>query len=193
MRARKVKGLAPDGPLADNAVRIVATRLDELHSFGPAVRDPDAVEELHDMRIAAKRLRYVLEMTSPAFGGPAVTAAKAAKKLQDALGEIHDCDEFVPRVEAHMAKLRAQDAAALRALAGTRAKDLDPAVAREAPNRRLYRGLEALDAYLRARRGVLYEQFLREWQRMSRSALAPTLVEQLRGATIEAQDGHPDG
>jgi CHAD domain-containing protein len=193
VKARKVKGIDTDGPLADNAVRIIATRLDELHSFSAAVRDPDAVEELHDMRIAAKRLRYVLEMTAPAFGAPAKAGAKAAKKLQDTLGEIHDCDEFVPRVEAHMAKLRAEDAATLRRLAGARAKDLDPAVAREAPNRRLYRGLEALDAYLRARRVVLYERFLREWQRLGSSALAPILVEQLRGTTIGAQDGRPDG
>jgi hypothetical protein len=193
MKPRKVKGLDPDGPLAENAVKIIATRLDELHSFTEAVRDPGAVDELHDMRIAAKRVRYVLEMTAPAFGRPAAGAAKAAKKVQDMLGEIHDCDEFVPRVEAHMAKLRAEDAATLRGHAGARAKDLDPAVAREAPNRRLYRGLEALDAYLRARRVVLYEHFLREWQRLEGAALAPTLVDQLRGSTIGAGNGRPDG
>jgi hypothetical protein len=193
MKARKVKGLDPGGPLAENAVKIIATRLDELHSFAEPVRDPGAVEELHDMRIAAKRLRYVLEMTAPAFGRPAAGAAKAAKKVQDMLGEIHDCDEFVPRVEAHVAKLRAEDAAALRAHAGARAKDLDPAAAREAPNRRLYRGLETLDVYLRARRVVLYEHFLREWARIERNALAPTLIDQLRASTIEAQDGRPNG
>ena len=189
MKARKVKGLDPDGPLAENAAKIVATRLDELRSFAPAVRDPAAVDELHDMRIAAKRLRYVLEMTAPAFGPPARAGAKAAKKIQDALGEIHDCDEFVPRVEAHVAKLRAEDAEALRNAAGARAKDLDPALAREAPNRRLYRGLEALEVYRRARRVVLYEHFLREWQRLERSTLAPVLVDHLRGTTIGAPDG----
>ena len=192
MKARKVKGLDPDGPLAENALRIVATRLDEMRSFAEAVRDPEAVTELHDMRIAAKRLRYVLEMTAPALGPAAARAAKSAKKLQDVLGEIHDCDEFVPRVERHMARLRAEDAAALRRTAGTR-KDLDPAVAREAPNRRLYRGLEALDAYLRARRDVLYAHFLREWPRLERAGLGPGLVEELRGTTIEPGNGSPDG
>jgi CHAD domain-containing protein len=30
--------------------------------------DPREVEALHDMRIAAKRLRYILEITEPCFG-----------------------------------------------------------------------------------------------------------------------------
>jgi hypothetical protein len=188
VKARKVKGLDPDESLADNALRIVATRLDELRSFAPAVRDPAAVKELHDMRIAAKRLRYVLEMTAPALGPAASRGAKSAKKLQDILGEVHDCDEFVPRVEAHIARLRAEDAAALRRGAGSGGKDLDPAVARDAPNRRLYRGLEALVAYLRARRDVLYTRFLTQWQRVERDGLSPQLADRLRGTTIEGQD-----
>jgi hypothetical protein len=185
VKARKVTGLDPDGPLRDGALKIVGTRLGELHSFSQAVRDPDAVTELHDMRIAAKRLRYVLEMTAPAFGPPAERAAKAAKKLQDVLGEVHDCDEFVPRVDEHIARLRAEDSAALRSAAG-RARDLDPAAARAAPNRRLYRGLEALRAYLTARREVLYAGFLREWQRLEAGPLAESLVDELARTTIDA-------
>ena len=63
MKARRVKGLDPEGPLADNAGRIVLVRLDELCSFMPRASDPEEVVALHDMRIAAKRLRYVLEVT----------------------------------------------------------------------------------------------------------------------------------
>jgi hypothetical protein len=192
VKARRVKGLDPDGSLAENALATIATRLGELHSFAEAVRDPHAVDELHDMRIAAKRLRYVLELTSPALGPAAARAAKQARKVQDVLGDIHDCDEFIPRVEEHMARLRADDAAALRR-AGGRARDLDPALAREAPNRRLYRGLEALDSYLRARRQLLYERFLREWQGIEAGGLSRGLVDELRGATIGAENGATDG
>ena len=188
MKARKVKRIDPDGPLAENAARIIAVRLDEVRSFAGAVRDPAAVHELHDMRIAAKRLRYALEMTAPAFGPEAGRAAKAAKKLQDILGDIHDCDEFVPRVEEHIARLRAEDAAAIRKRAGGRG-DVDPAVAREAPNRRLYRGLETLDAYLRARREVLYSRFLREWERLEADALGARLLDAVAPGTIDRADG----
>ena len=68
MKARRVKGLEPEAPLADNAERIVRVRLDELTSFMPKALDPDEVVALHDMRIAAKRLRYVLEVTGSCFG-----------------------------------------------------------------------------------------------------------------------------
>src|SRR5205807_1070135 len=81
---------------------------------------------LHDTRIAAKRLRYVLEMHTPVFGQQAARAAKEARKLQDLLGAIHDCDELLPIVRGHVRRMRAEDAAAVRARAGARAKELDP-------------------------------------------------------------------
>jgi CHAD domain-containing protein len=163
MKARKVKGLDPDGPLRENVRRIIDVRAAELRSFSPAVLDPREVEALHDMRIAAKRLRYVLELHAPVFGEQAARGAKRAKKLQDLLGEIHDCDESIPRVERHIARLRLDDAATLSGRAPEHASDLDPEAAREAPHRLRYRGLEALVAYLRARRDVLYATFVREW------------------------------
>jgi CHAD domain-containing protein len=98
MKAREVAGLDATAPLRPNAARIVRTRLDELRSFAPAVLEPSASTAQHDMRIAAKRLRYVLEITGPCFGPEAMAARDAAKRLQGVLGEIHDCDVMLPRV-----------------------------------------------------------------------------------------------
>jgi hypothetical protein len=168
MKARKVKGLDPGGSPAENARRIVGVRLSELMELGEKALDPADEKALHDTRIAAKRLRYVLEMHTPVFGKPAAGAAKEARKLQDLLGEIHDCDELMPVVRAHVGRMRAEDAAAVRAKAGGQAKDLDPELLREAPHRAHYRGLEVLDVYTQARRDVLYARFLREWRRLER-------------------------
>jgi hypothetical protein len=166
MKARKVKGLDPAGSVEENARRIVQVRLDELLELGEKALDPNDEEALHDTRIAAKRLRYVLEMHVPVFGEPAAAAAKEARKLQDILGEIHDCDELLPAVRAHVIRIRAEDAAAVRAKADSEAKDLDPALLRDSPHRTHYRGLETLDVYTQARREVLYARFLREWGRL---------------------------
>jgi CHAD domain-containing protein len=165
VKARKVKDLDPDGLVRENARRIIDVRAAEVRSFSPAVLDPRNVEALHDMRIAAKRLRYVLELTAPVFGEAAADWAKRAKKLQDLLGEIHDCDESIPRVERHIERVRLEDAAALREASDPGASDLDPKATREAPNRLLYLGLESLVVYLRARRDVLYARFVSEWDR----------------------------
>jgi CHAD domain-containing protein len=98
MKARKVRGLDPDEPLRPNAARIVATRLDELRALASEALEPGAGTAQHDMRIAAKRLRYVLEITGVCFGPEAEAARRLAKELQGVLGEIHDCDVMRPKV-----------------------------------------------------------------------------------------------
>jgi hypothetical protein len=176
VKARKVKGIDPDGPAADEVAKIVAVRLDELCSFMPAARDPEAVATLHDLRIAAKRLRYVLELFAPAFGPYAAEGAKQSKKLQDLVGEIHDCDVLRPQIAALGAELREADARTLRELAGD-AKDLDPALATRATNRGTYRGLQTLDVYLQARRLLLFERFLDKWDKLERQGFREQLLE----------------
>jgi CHAD domain-containing protein len=99
VKPHAVEGLDPEGPLRGNAARIVHTRLDELRSFADLALDPGAAVVQHDMRIAAKRLRYVLEIVGPCFGPEAKAARRAARDLQDVLGEIHDCDVTLPRIE----------------------------------------------------------------------------------------------
>jgi CHAD domain-containing protein len=97
LKARKAEGLDPAASLRPNAEQIVRTRLEELRSLAPVALEPSAASAQHDMRIAAKRLRYVLEITGPCFGQEAKSARAAAKQLQGVLGEIHDCDVMLAR------------------------------------------------------------------------------------------------
>ena len=147
MKARKVK-VDPDARLDESLRTILSVRLDELHSFDPS--DPAG---LHDLRIAAKRMRYLLETAEPVFGSAATSGVKKMKELQDLLGDIHDCDELLPLVDRHTTRLRSEDAAAA-------------AHNRPLPNRRKYRGLEALRAHTLAERGRLYERFARKWAKL---------------------------
>jgi CHAD domain len=175
VKARAVKGLDPDATLADNLERIVATRLDELCGFVPRALDPARVKALHDMRIAAKRLRYILEVgAEPCFGPYATTAIKRTKELQDLLGELHDCDVQLPRVRALQDELRAADALEARARAGD-APDLDPTLASGTPHAPAWRGLETLSIYVEARRGLLFERFLEMWRDIEREGFRARL------------------
>ena len=175
MKARTVKGLDPDATLAGNLERIVATRLDELCSFAPRALDPARMKALHDMRIAAKRLRYILEVAAePCFGPYATTAIKRTKDLQDLLGELHDCDVQLPRVRALQDELRAADALEARARAAD-APDLDPTLASGTPHAESWRGLETLCIYVAARRGLLFERFVEMWRELEREGFRARL------------------
>jgi CHAD domain-containing protein len=111
MKARRVEGLDPGAPLRPNAARIVRTRLAELLALAGPALDPASAQAQHDLRIAAKRLRYVLEVTAPCFGAEAKAARRAAKQLQGVLGELHDCDLMLPsagEIESLLAHLRSR-------------------------------------------------------------------------------------
>ena len=163
MKARPVKKLDPSRSLGENSARILQVRLDEMLAFAPRALDGKKKAQ-HDMRIAAKRLRYVLEVTGFCFGQPADTARRRARDLQDILGEIHDCDLMLPRAGRHLEELLRSDAGAVRERAGM-APDLDPRLAAQAPHRTTYRGLDVLAVYLEARRELLIDRFTAFWQR----------------------------
>ena len=160
MKARPVQKLYAKESLRTNSARIIAVRLDEVCSFDPAIRDPANVEQLHDMRIAAKRLRYVLEIVGFAFGPPGKQLLKEATWLQEVLGEVHDCDVLIPLVDEHVASLRDVDRDHLLAYGG------DPTALATAPNRTRYRGLEGLVAFSEARRQLRYAEFVEHWDRL---------------------------
>jgi CHAD domain-containing protein len=98
VKARAIEGLDPSGPLMPNVGRIVSVRLDELRGLVEEALAPDASEAQHNLRIAAKRLRYVLEVFASCLGEEA-EARSAAKRLQSVLGDLHDCDLMLAKVE----------------------------------------------------------------------------------------------
>lgn len=168
MKARRVKKLEPRESLAENAARIVVVRLDEMRSLAPKALKPEGVKQQHDMRIAAKRLRYVLEVTAFCFGPCAATALRRAKELQDLLGEIHDCDEMLPLVRAAVRDLRDADVDGLVELAADE-DDLAPALGAAVGHADAYGGLEVLAVWLEARRMLLFERFLDRWKGLERN------------------------
>ena len=186
MKAQRVKKLDPEASLPENAARIVRVRLDELRSFAPQALEPGRAKAQHDMRIAAKRLRYVLEATEFCFGKPGETARRRARDLQDLLGELHDCDVMLPRVDDQLAELRSADAAIGPRAARARLRTSTRASPRRARIAPAYRGLEVLAVYLEARRMLLFDRFRELWAEQERKGTWDRLE---RGGRAPARRG----
>lgn len=141
----------PDAPLLSSAT-VICVRLGEMWDFAQAVLDPANVSELHDMRIAAKRLRYTLELFAPVLPKADMEAVLATiADLQEKLGAIHDCDMMIPL----LAQTIRQEEARERKKALRKKAELPPFFAAE--------GLIPLMQRKQAERESGYEAFRAWW------------------------------
>ena len=92
----------------ERARAAIMLRLEEFLAYETCVHRPEQVEELHAMRIAAKRLRYTMEVFSPLYEDNLKEPLKAARETQDVLGDIHDCDVWGQYVPQFMEEERAR-------------------------------------------------------------------------------------
>jgi CHAD domain-containing protein len=118
---------APGGPPRERVRRrapeLVAERLRRLRRRGRRLQFPTGAE-LHQLRIAAKRLRYTAELFQPAFPELEQTI-QLATELQDILGALHDDDVALEALLGDLARIavapgRAGDSAALARLIARR-------------------------------------------------------------------------
>lgn len=79
----------------DVARLTILNRLADLEKLSDSLYRPLNVKPLHRMRIAAKRLRYAIELFEDCWGQPAAMFARKVAGLQSALGELHDCDLWI--------------------------------------------------------------------------------------------------
>jgi CHAD domain-containing protein len=90
----------PYEPYAAAAARVVRLRADELFAHAENVLDTSDIERVHDMRVASRRLRAVLEIFEPCFPqGDFKTVLRDVKALADALGERRDPDVHIEDME----------------------------------------------------------------------------------------------
>src|SRR4051812_34230991 len=88
----------------------VAVRAQEVFEHAGGVLDTAEIERVHDMRVATRRLRAVLEVFAPAFDAAEHEAVLAdVKALADALGARRDPDVQLAALDACAAALPAAD------------------------------------------------------------------------------------
>ena len=94
-KAEPLTGLDPHAPTGQNARTAARTRLDEMYNWATSVDAPYDVRGLHNLRIAAKRLRYTIEIFEDALPPASQPIANELAQIQDELGALHDADVMI--------------------------------------------------------------------------------------------------
>lgn len=82
----------------DAGREVITERFRELQDLSASLYRPHKIRPLHEMRIAAKRLRYAIELFAPCWNEPLASSAKEIAKMQTSLGELHDCDVWIAEI-----------------------------------------------------------------------------------------------
>lgn len=168
----------PDGSLRESAP-VLLVRLQEMLDFAHAVRDPANVTELHNMRIAAKRLRYTLELFLPVLDKRGASRLLGiAEEIQERLGAIHDCDVLFPLIQDTLEQERDRERKDARKRAG--ALGPPPFLAVE--------GLAALTGRKRDERARLFTEFLTFWDALPPERLAADMSLLIAGGGSPRRD-----
>lgn len=124
--------------------------LDEFLFFEVFIFDPARIKELHQMRIAAKRLRYSLEVFSDLYAHKTNFALDIARQSQEYLGQIHDADVWISFLPEFMEREQ---------------NKINNFYGYGSPFSRLKPGIEYLIKNRQDERQKLYKKFLQDWQK----------------------------
>lgn len=101
-KVHTIIGVKPLCSYHENARIILPQKVAEVYTWEPFIRDEARREELHNMRISIKRLRYTMEIFRTAYQLPGTCSEEVSATynefltvivdLQEILGDIHDCD-----------------------------------------------------------------------------------------------------
>ena len=142
--------------IAPVAASRIARRLINLHSYEEWVHNPDAIAEHHAIRIAAKKLRYTMEVYGPLYRRSLKKHLSRVKKIQEILGDLHDCDVWIDTVMIMLVKER------LTSQANTRREKMRVSKVTRYKHFLAEREKE---------RKILYQRFVRFWDSLGRSRL----------------------
>jgi hypothetical protein len=178
-KAWPVIDIEPDAPVLDNARKVMAVRIAEFYSYEPFVMRPEHSSALHDLRIAAKRLRYTLELFEPQFGADGKRLISRVKELQEELGTLHDHDvriEFIgDELSNAMLDVSYETRQAIAEATSDRIDSMTTLALRPPPDDPR-RGLIALLGREHVARREAYERFRQLWESFHADGLRRDLV-----------------
>jgi CHAD domain-containing protein len=143
----------------------ILERVGELRAFEPCLEKPEDRERHHAMRIAAKRLRYTMELFKAVYDGGLDRVIEAVKQVQSLLGEVHDCDVWVAQLDKMLQK---------------HSKRLIRYFRHAGPLAQLKAGIDFLKQNRRRRRDELFSTLVHFWREQTEAGLWDELAEVVR-------------
>jgi CHAD domain-containing protein len=147
--------------------KAIRDRLKALQAYAPYVQQPECSQELHAMRIAAKRLRYTMQAWAPLYPDALDVPVRTARALQTMLGDIHDCDVWMHDLPQFLAAERDRTLAYFG-----QAEPLTP----------LIPGILALQNNRQRYRAQRYQEFVAFWHRVQEQGVWERLQQTLEEA-----------
>lgn len=114
---RKEVGLEPTDSLAEAGRKVVGFHFAKMLKHEPGTRLGEDIEELHDMRVATRRLRAAFQVFAPGFSKKATKHLLVGlKQTGRVLGPVRDLDVFMEKLKNYQQSLHEEDQAELQPL-----------------------------------------------------------------------------
>jgi CHAD domain-containing protein len=175
------QNIQPQAPSSfARAEQEILERLEELIALQDCLTRPDDCQSHHAMRIAAKRLRYTMEILQPMYGDRLDGVLDAIKQVQTLLGEVHDCDVWQAELDQYAAGER---------------RRIKSYFGHEGPFARLMAGVEYLRQDRQRRRQQCFADLVKLWDELEAREAWENVVSivQSHGQPTEAPDAGGDG
>ena len=109
--------LSGEEPLAEATRRLLRRQFERMLAREDDVRSGEDPEDVHQMRVATRRLRASLQITAPLYDERTVARfRRGLRKIARALGLVRDRDVFLEHVQSYQAGLPEEQRAALEPL-----------------------------------------------------------------------------
>lgn len=168
--------LTPATPMAEAACRTLARQFSRMLAHEPGTRAGEDPEELHDMRVATRRMRAALDIFAGALEPSRVRPVrKGLRRVGRALGAVRDLDVFWLKTARYLDDLPPDRSGELEPLRAAWSAE------REAARQRL---LDHLDGPRHARFLAACEEFLQRPDMSARPPWAPD------GSPVPRRVGH---
>lgn len=147
-KPQKIIGLNLKQSYQENARTILPQKVEEVYCWEEFIQDPEKREELHNMRISIKRLRYTMEFFAINYDEHLTDFIETIIELQDILGDIHDNDVVLEVLTNY----------------------------KESHHSTMMVGVDKLITRTRETRDADYQTFLKKWEQLSASGFKQELL-----------------